>query len=81
MVNFLVDGLPTISTDWSKWRFFFCDERIVSFDHAESTYGSYKKSLIGKIPVSEDQFIRVDPELSGMVMIIILFLFFVVEKS
>lgn len=65
MVNFLVDGLPTISTDWSKWRFFFCDERIVSFDHAESTYGSYKKSLIGKIPVSEDQFIRVDPELSA----------------
>lgn len=65
MVKFLADGLPTISTDWSKWRFFFCDERIVSFDHAESTYGMYKKSLIGKIPVTEDQFIKVNPELSA----------------
>lgn len=57
--------MPEITTDWSKWRFFFCDERIVPFDNEESTYGQYKASLIGKIPITEDQFITIDTEHSG----------------
>lgn len=65
LVKFLTEGLPTISTDWSKWRFFFCDERIVSFENEESTYGHYRKSLIGEIPITEDQFVKIDPDLSG----------------
>lgn len=65
LVKFLSEGLPTITTDWSKWRFFFCDERIVPFDNEESTYGVYKASLIGKLPIAENQFVTVDPELSG----------------
>jgi len=65
LVKFLSEGLPTITTDWSKWRFFFCDERIVPFDNEESTYGVYKASLIGKLPITESQFITVDPELSA----------------
>lgn len=58
--------LPNISTDWSKWRFFFCDERVVPFDNGESTYGLYKTGLIGTVPITEDQFIKIDPELSGI---------------
>ncbi|XP_058790565.1 6-phosphogluconolactonase [Phymastichus coffea] len=65
MVKLLTEGLPLISTNWSKWRFFFCDERIVSFEDIESTYGQYKASLIGKIPVTDDQFIKIDPNLSA----------------
>ncbi|KAJ8667300.1 hypothetical protein QAD02_008962 [Eretmocerus hayati] len=65
MVKFLSEGLPSIKTDWSKWRFFFCDERIVSFENPESTYGLYKASLIGKLPITEDQFIKIDPDLSA----------------
>ncbi|XP_011495319.1 PREDICTED: 6-phosphogluconolactonase [Ceratosolen solmsi marchali] len=65
MVKFLSEGLPSISTDWSKWRFFFCDERIVSFENGESTYGLYRASLIGKVPINEDQFIKIDPDLSA----------------
>ncbi|KAI4491280.1 hypothetical protein M0802_010213 [Mischocyttarus mexicanus] len=64
-VNILVETLPKVSTDWSKWRFFFCDERVVPFESAESTYGSYKTSLIGVVPITEDQFIKIDPELSA----------------
>ncbi|KAF7382640.1 6-phosphogluconolactonase [Vespula maculifrons] len=65
LVNILMQTLPNISTDWSKWRFFFCDERVVPFDNGESTYGLYKTSLIGSVPITEDQFIKIDPELSA----------------
>lgn len=61
----LADVLPTIQTDWKKWRFFFCDERLVSFDDAESTFGAYRKVLVPKIPqLSLNQFITIDPSLS-----------------
>ncbi|XP_012257012.2 6-phosphogluconolactonase [Athalia rosae] len=65
LVKFLSDGLPSISTDWSKWRFFFCDERVVAFDDVESTYGIYKSNLVGKLPITEDQFIKINPSLSA----------------
>ncbi|XP_015114388.1 6-phosphogluconolactonase [Diachasma alloeum] len=66
LVKFLSDGLPAITTDWSKWRFFFCDERVVPFDHEDSTFGVYKASLIGKIPITEDQFITIDSDFSAV---------------
>lgn len=69
LVKLLVQSLPTINTDWSKWYFFFCDERIVPFDSNDSTYGEYKAKLIGKIPVTEDQFIKINPDLSGKIII------------
>lgn len=65
LVKFLSEGLPSIKTDWSKWKFFFCDERIVSFQDNESTYGQYKANLMEKVPITEDQFVRIDPDLSG----------------
>jgi len=65
MIKFLEKGLPSIKTDWSKWRFFFCDERIVPEESSDSTYGAYKAALIGKIPITEDQFISVNTDLTG----------------
>jgi len=50
VINYLSEGLPKISTDWSRWRIFLCDERLVKEDDPESTYGSYKKMLLDKIP-------------------------------
>ena len=75
MVDYLCEGLPKINTDWSQWRFFFCDERIVPFTNSESTYGVYKDNLMTKIPVSENQFVIVNPTLSGM-QSLFFFLFF-----
>ncbi|XP_065221116.1 6-phosphogluconolactonase [Planococcus citri] len=63
LVKQLSKGLPTLNTDWSKWRFFFCDERVVPFDNADSTYGAYKKAFSGVIDISDDQFIKVNPDL------------------
>lgn len=65
LVQLLATCLPSLTTDWSKWYFFFCDERIVPFDSKDSTYGEYKVKLIGKIPVTEDQFIKINSDLSA----------------
>ncbi|XP_015517699.1 6-phosphogluconolactonase [Neodiprion pinetum] len=65
LINYLAEGLPTITTDWTKWRFFFCDERVVPFNNEESTYGVYKMHLMGKIPITEEQFIKINPDLSA----------------
>lgn len=63
LVQLLAQCLPNVTTDWNKWYFFFCDERVVPFDSNDSTYGEYKLKLIGKIPVTEEQFIKIDPDL------------------
>lgn len=65
MVRLLAKCLPNIATDWSKWRFFFCDERVVPLEDPESNFGLYKSNFIGKVPVTEDQFIKVDPDLNA----------------
>ncbi|KOC63226.1 6-phosphogluconolactonase [Habropoda laboriosa] len=65
LVQLLAQTLPNITTDWSRWYFFFCDERIVPFDSSDSTYGDYKTKLIGKVPVTEEQFIKINPDLSA----------------
>ncbi|KAH0945492.1 hypothetical protein HN011_003853 [Eciton burchellii] len=65
MVQLLAECLPNIATDWSRWRFFFCDERVVPLEDPESNFGLYKTNFIGKVPVTEEQFIKVDPELNA----------------
>ena len=65
MASYLVRGLPKIETDWSKWRLFFCDERVVPVESNDSTYGYFKTNLIGKVPLEEDQFIKINPNLTG----------------
>lgn len=65
LIKFLCKGLPTINTSWPKWQFFFCDERLVPFDNNESTYGSYRRDLLPLLPITEEQFITVNPNLKG----------------
>ncbi|XP_013783150.1 6-phosphogluconolactonase-like [Limulus polyphemus] len=63
LIKYLVNGLPSVKTDWTKWRFFFCDERLVPFDDNESTYGAYKRDFLSHVPVLENQFVVIDPTL------------------
>lgn len=37
--KYLCEILPNIKTDWTKWTIFFCDERVVKSDSADSTFG------------------------------------------
>jgi len=64
LVKFLCKGLPKISTDWSKWLLFFCDERLVPEDHPDSTWGLYKSGLLKAVPLTNDQFLLVDTSLN-----------------
>lgn len=63
LVDLLAQTLPNVSTDWSKWVFFFCDERIVPFENVESTYGQYKTKVIDQVSVTEEQFVKIDTDL------------------
>ena len=56
----MVQILPEISTDFSKWRIFFCDERLVPFSDEDSTFGFYKKNLMPLVPLTEDQFFTIN---------------------
>lgn len=65
LVTMLPKSLKNLTTEWEKWRFFFCDERIVPFDSNDSTFGAYKKTLIGPFPIEESQFVTITPGLSA----------------
>merc|ERR1712141_623025 len=63
--KFLVQGINTDfgkEIEWSKVTFIFCDERMVEFENAESTFGLYKKLLEGS-PIKEEQFLKVSVNL------------------
>ncbi|XP_014681290.1 PREDICTED: 6-phosphogluconolactonase-like [Priapulus caudatus] len=62
--KYLCEHLPRISTDWSKWRIFFCDERLVSFEDNDSTYKYYRDNLIGKAPIHTENIFPINPNLS-----------------
>ncbi|RZC37501.1 6-phosphogluconolactonase [Asbolus verrucosus] len=59
LVGFLKEGLPKIQADFSKWRVFFCDERVVPEDSPDSTFGRYKQHLIGATNLKENQFVTI----------------------
>jgi len=63
LAKFLCKGLPSIQTDWARWKIFFCDERLVPEDSADSTWGLYKKQLLELVPLKDEQFLRVRTEL------------------
>lgn len=65
LVSFLTAGLLSIQTDFSKWKVFFCDERVVPYDNDDSTFGVYKSQLIGKVNLTEDQFVKIKQGVSG----------------
>ncbi|XP_071494043.1 6-phosphogluconolactonase-like [Diadema antillarum] len=65
VANFLGDGLPHLTDiHWEKWHIFFCDERHVPFDHADSTYRIYKEKLVGKTNLQESQLYGIKPDMS-----------------
>ncbi|XP_037966841.2 6-phosphogluconolactonase [Plutella xylostella] len=65
VVKFLCEGLPTLNTDWSKWVLAFCDERVVPEDSEDSTFGTYKRNLIPKTSLKEEQFITIKQGVSA----------------
>lgn len=61
LIKYLCNGLPGISTDWNKWKLFFCDERYVDDSDIDSTFGAYKDLLVKKVPqLKIDQFVKID---------------------
>lgn len=64
LAKFLCQGLPGITTDWTKWILFFCDERMVPADCPDSTWGLYRTDLLQSVPLTESQFLVVDTSLS-----------------
>ena len=65
-MGFLKEGLPKINTDFSKWRVFFCDERVVPEDSPDSTYGQYKE-LATTLKLKEKQFVTIKQGISCIV--------------
>lgn len=64
LVSMLSKELPTLpELDCSKWVVGFCDERLVSFDHPESTYGLYKSQLFSKVNIPESAILTIDSTL------------------
>jgi len=63
--KFLCQALPSLTTDWSKWFIFFCDERIVPFNDPESTYGVYMEKLLGIVPIQDEQVVKINPDLQA----------------
>lgn len=68
LTTLLAKGLPQITTDWSKWKLFFCDERVVPLDSQDSNFGVYNSTLMGVVPLTEDQFVKINPNLTGILL-------------
>lgn len=63
--SFLATGLPKLQSDFSKWKLFFCDERVVPEDNNDSTFGFYKTALLGSTKLKEEQFIKIKQGVSA----------------
>ncbi|KAF5272624.1 hypothetical protein FQR65_LT04865 [Abscondita terminalis] len=65
LITFLSNAIPAIKTDLSKWTIVFNDERVVPLDDEDSTFGAYKKNIIGKVALREDQFVQMKQGVSA----------------
>ncbi|XP_062306033.1 6-phosphogluconolactonase [Osmerus eperlanus] len=64
LVSMLSKELPALpKLDCSKWVVGFCDERLVSFDDPESTYGLYKNQLFSKVNIPDSGVLAINPSL------------------
>ncbi|CAG9792580.1 unnamed protein product [Diatraea saccharalis] len=65
VVKYLCEGLPKLDTDWSKWVLAFCDERVVPEESEDSTFGIYKRQLIPRTGLKQEQFVTIKQGLSA----------------
>ncbi|KAF9806590.1 hypothetical protein SFRURICE_012127 [Spodoptera frugiperda] len=65
VLNYLCECLQTVDTDWSNWVVAFCDERLVPENDDDSTFGTYKRELIPKTKLVEQQFIKIKQGVSA----------------
>ncbi|XP_045409176.1 6-phosphogluconolactonase isoform X2 [Lemur catta] len=68
LVSMLARELPAAAAPagpagLARWTLGFCDERLVPFEHSESTYGLYRMHLLSRLPIPDSQVITIDPEL------------------
>jgi len=65
IISVLASILPRLQADLTKWRFYFCDERYVPIDNAESTYGTYLKLFTElQLPIDfNQQFYKINEQL------------------
>uniref|UniRef100_A0A8C9ZIE6 6-phosphogluconolactonase n=1 Tax=Sander lucioperca TaxID=283035 RepID=A0A8C9ZIE6_SANLU len=76
LVSMLSKELPALpDLDCSKWVVAFCDERLVSFDDPESTYGLYKGQLFSKVNIPDSGILTIDSSLAVNECASLLFLF------
>ncbi|XP_055903231.1 probable 6-phosphogluconolactonase [Eupeodes corollae] len=64
VINYLCRAIPAIKTDLAKWRLFFCDERFVPENDSDSTFGAYKVALLPVTDLKEEQFIKINTNLT-----------------
>ncbi|ASV10819.1 6-phosphogluconolactonase [Leptospira santarosai] len=55
----LYSKLKDLKTDWSKWLFYFGDERCVPESHPDSNSFMVNESLFKFIPISEEQIFKI----------------------
>ncbi|MDI7166936.1 6-phosphogluconolactonase, partial [Leptospira santarosai] len=55
----LYSELKFLATDWSKWFFYFGDERCVPEDHVDSNWLMIENALFKFIPVNERQIFKI----------------------
>lgn len=67
VIQLLLSLLPHLhGTSLPRFRFYFCDERLVPLDDIESTYGQYLKAIQQSgIALQVEQFIKVHEHLSA----------------
>ncbi|XP_049496168.1 6-phosphogluconolactonase isoform X2 [Panthera uncia] len=68
LVSMLARELPAAAApadpaSLARWTVGFCDERLVPFEHAESTYGLYRTHLLSRLPIPDSQVITINPQL------------------
>ncbi|AXR65025.1 6-phosphogluconolactonase [Leptospira mayottensis] len=61
----LYSELKFMQTDWSKWFFYFGDERCVPKDHIDSNWLMAERVLFKFIPVNERQIFRIPGHLGA----------------
>ncbi|CAF1422717.1 unnamed protein product [Adineta ricciae] len=66
LIDLLATNLPRLQLPWARLRFFFVDERFVPFTSNDSTYASYQAKLFRKLPLTEKNVIKIDPDATSV---------------